>query len=135
MLHRNREDLHFKGRKGQKKDVSIENLLAVTGSDHSQDLTHRIREMIHLDNPNGKRYREKKNNDTLPSAVQESDTFVQMFLQNPRDELNHALGSIEDEIDIDPAKIKKIEFSQSFKKDKTEKDLPFTHNKLDKIVF
>ena len=31
-------------------------------------------------------------------------------------------------------KVKKIEFSQSFKKDKTEKSLPFTHYKIDQMV-
>jgi len=37
--------------------------------------------------------------------------------------------------DLDPKKIKKIEFSQSIKKDKFEKSLPFTHDKIDKVVF
>lgn len=35
------------------------------------------------------------------------------------------------ESQIDFKKVKKIEFSQSFNKDKTEKDLPFTHHRID----
>ena len=32
-------------------------------------------------------------------------------------------------------KVKKIEFSQSIHKEKTEKGLPFTHTQIDKVVF
>jgi hypothetical protein len=39
------------------------------------------------------------------------------------------------DIDFNPEKVKKIEFSQSLKKDKLDKSLPFTHAQIDKLVF
>jgi len=42
---------------------------------------------------------------------------------------------LNDSSSLDPKKIKKIEFSQSIKKEKYEKSLPFTHDKIDKVVF
>jgi hypothetical protein len=41
----------------------------------------------------------------------------------------------EDDEEFDAKKIKKIEFSQSFKKEKLDKSLPFTHSAIDKLVF
>ena len=36
---------------------------------------------------------------------------------------------------IDMKKVKKIEFSQSLKKDKDNDSLPFTHSEIDRVVF
>lgn len=62
---------------------------------------------------------------TLPSPVGESETVYKLLM--PKSE--NADES------FDSKKVKKIEFSQSFKKDKLEKDLPFTHSKLDQLIF
>lgn len=65
--------------------------------------------------------------DGLPSIIQETKDLANAFF-NLKDLQE---GSIE----LDPKKIKKIEFSQSFKKGKLDKSLPFTHAKLDQMVF
>lgn len=65
--------------------------------------------------------------DGMPSIIQESKNFANMFVNIKDMEASDKI--------VDPKKIKKIEFSQSFKKDKTQKSLPFTHDKIDKLVF
>ena len=109
-----------------RKDASLEDLMAVTETMHSQDLTNKIRQLIYLDN---QRRREDgdMSSDGMPSIIQESNNFANMFI-NMKD-------LEESDQAIDPKKIKKIEFSQSFKKEKTQKGLPFTLDKIDKLVF
>jgi hypothetical protein len=59
----------------------------------------------------------------LPSPIQQSLDFFEQ-----RASLDFE-GS-----NINMHKVKKIEFSQSFKKDRTEESLPFTHENLDRAV-
>jgi len=114
--------------------VSIEDLLAVSLSDRSQDLTRRIRDLIRNDHHRG----EGGDTDGLPSPVGESETFVKMFMDPNWDKMH---GNLLEMSKIDMGKVKKIEFSQSIKKglddtdEPAEKVLPFTHKGIDKLVF
>ena len=65
----------------------------------------------------------------LPSIISESEDLQKLLYAKY---LKHE-DSETDKIDL--AKVKKIEFSQSFKKEKLEEPLPFTHANLDKLVF
>eukprot|EP00347_Sterkiella_histriomuscorum_P013882 403363003 len=125
VLHRHRQ-LNNKDR----KDASLEDLMAVTATEHSQDLTNKIRQLIYMDNQNRDFYSDDgSQTDGMPSIIQETKNFANMFF-NVKD-LNEESGSD----NLDDKKIKKIEFSQSFKNEKLDKSLPFTHDKIDRIVF
>lgn len=62
--------------------------------------------------------------DMMPSVIRESKDLAGLFFNDG-----------EDSNQFDAKKIKKIEFSQSINHEKTEKSLPFTHDKIDKVVF
>lgn len=80
-----------------------------------------------MDNQKGDYYSDSIT-DGMPSIIQETKNFANMFF-NVKD-LNGSDSDL-----LDDKKVKKIEFSQSFKKDKLDKSLPFTHDKIDRLVF
>mmetsp|Transcript_27211 Transcript_27211/g.26256 ORF Transcript_27211/g.26256 Transcript_27211/m.26256 type:complete len:83 (-) Transcript_27211:1190-1438(-) len=61
----------------------------------------------------------------MPSIVQETNEFANMFIDQKK------LQGLDDS----KKKAKKIEFSQSIKPLMEEKSLPFTHDKIDELVF
>jgi hypothetical protein len=99
-MNRNRD---IRGRDA--KDASLDDLLAVTATENSQDLTHKIRQLIYMDNHRQRMdYDSESQTDGMPSIIQESKNFANLFfdMKNFNDESSE---------NFDAGKVKKIEFS------------------------
>ena len=91
--------------KKAKNDVSLDDLLAISIS--KVPLTQRLRDWEQVSDAT----------DGVKSVVKGTKSIRRLLEMSPQDENS----------EIDPKKVKKIEFSGSYKKPE-EKELPFTHS-------